>query len=446
MIVVGVDGADVETLVRPALEGDLPNAGALLDAGTYGTLRSVSTSSAAAWSAHLTGVEPSRGGITGFTTGDRFVRTGDLAVRTYPELLADAGLRVGLVNLPITYPPLDLDGGFCVSGQLVPLDADDYATPEAVGEVLADHDYEVDVQYGRRQYAFVDEDLPVSREQLLADVLRVEEKRLAVARELLADFEWDLFFVLVNGTDPVQHCYWHEITDAPLAETAMYDLYLLLDDFLGDVRERYPDEDLVVFSDHGFRADPWGADETTRRRWAAVRRWAGRALPNALRRTRLPQYGMDLLSALASATTDAEGAFHTGDHDPEGVWAAAGPSVADSDDPVDAFFLDLPATILHAMGRPVPAAYPGAVRDDVVATGRAPERRDVDLAVERRVDDRAAAAVEEQLAHLGYVEMVEGDGETAAGGEGAGGTEATSAGGGSRSTDGTDTGPDDADG
>lgn len=409
MIVVGVDGASPQTLVDPARRGAFENLAELLEDGVGGPLRSRTTSSAAAWTCHLTGVSPERSGITGFTTDGRFVRTDDIEVLTYPELLDDAGLRVGLLNIPLTYPPLDLDDGFCVPGQLTPLDEAEYASSPEVQSVLDDVGYEIDIQYGDRQYAFVDDDLDVSREEILTDVRRVERTRLEAARRLLDEQEWDLFVVLVNGTDPMQHYFWHEIVDAPLEETRMFQVYELIDEFVGDARSAYPDEDVLLFSDHGFREDVWGSDEESRERWRTIRRLGSRAMPNRLKQTRVRQWAMDLLAGTAKATTSTDDdRKHTGAHDPEGVWLFGGPGVDGTPDESSADFLDLPATILHALEQPVPDAYEGSARIENVVGEREERWVDIDLAVDR--SRGVGSDMEEQLAHLGYVEMVEEDG------------------------------------
>jgi len=408
MIVVGIDGANPATLVEPARRGALPNVGNLLSDGVGGTLWSRTTSSAGAWTCHLTGIGPEKSGITGFTKGDRFVRTSDIEVITYPELLDDAGYSVGLVNIPLTYPPFDFEDGLCVTGQITPLDADDYGRPEEIQSTLDEHNYEIDIQYGERQYAFVDDDLDIDRETIRKDVLRVENKRIAVTKRLMADFEWDLFFVLINGTDPLQHYYWHEMTDAQMEETSLFDLYEHIDDFVGHLRAEYPDEDVLMFSDHGFRRDVWGSEETTRDRWSRIRGLGSRLFPERLKETPARGMALDALAKAASLTTataDEEEWQHTGGHDPAGVWVFGGPSVNSTGVDEEAQFLDLPATILHVLSQPIPEAYEGTARADVLKGEDEPERRDIDITAHRRED--TGADMEEQLAHLGYVEMVE---------------------------------------
>jgi len=406
MIVVGVDGANRETLLEPARRGALPNVSVLRDEGIGGSLWSVTTSSAAAWTAHLTGVSPDAGGITGFTTGGRFVETGDIAVRTYPELLDEAGLRVGLVNIPLTYPPLELENGFCVPGQLTPLDAETYTDPPEVQAVLDECDYEIDVQYGDRQYSFVDKNVQVSRETLLEDVCRVERKRLRATRRLMIEYEWDLLFVLVNGTDPMQHFFWDQIVGAKLENTDMFRLYELVDEFLGDVRSDYPDENVLMFSDHGFRLDTWGRDEQTRARWSKIRGIGSRVLPDRLRQTRVRKWALEALATGAAATSGTDAERPPGSHDPEAVWLLSGPDIVPTDESVETQFLDLPATITHLMDRPVPEAYEGRVRADLLWGERSVDRTDRSISVDRRHEP--VTSRQEQLAHLGYVEMVEG--------------------------------------
>lgn len=408
MIIVGIDGANPATLVEPGRRGALPHVSSLLDDGVGGTLWSRTTSSAGAWTCHLTGIGPEASGITGFTKDGRFVRTSDIEVMTYPELLDEAGLSVGLVNIPLTYPPFDLEHGFCVTGQITPLDANDYGRPAEVQELLDELDYEVDIQYGDRQYAFVDDDLGIEREQIKEDITRVEEKRIKVAKRLMTEFEWDVFFVLINGTDPLQHYYWHEMADARMEETTLFELYRRINDFVGHIQKEYPAENVLLFSDHGFRRDVWGSNESTRDWWGRVRRLGSRLFPNRLKETWIRGVALDALATTASLTTETADESewqHTGGHDPAGAWVVGGPDIESSRDDEEAQYLDLPATILHMLDQPVPGKYEGTVRTDVLNGSTEPERRDVDLGVRR--PHRVEAGMEEQLAHLGYVEMVE---------------------------------------
>jgi len=367
-------------------------------------------SSAAAWTSHLTGVRPEEGGITGFTDEGEFVTTSDIAVRTYPELLDSAGYTVGLVNIPLTYPPLELENGFCVPGQLTPLDEERYGYPDEINDVLETHNYEVDIQYGDRQYAFVDESLDVKPETILDDVARVERKRLDTARHLLKHRDIDLFFVLVNGTDPMQHYFWHELDDQPLENTAMMRVYSLIDEFIGDVRSMCPDENLLLFSDHGFRRDVWGADEATRERWRKVRQLATKFLPRSLTQTQIAKLGLDTLATIAEYTTAADPSeyAHTGSHDPEGVWMLSGPDIESRNDDMQLEFLDLPATVLALMGSSVPTEHSGNVPTGLLSNLDNIDRENVDIQCERR-ENEVSEEMREQLNNLGYVEMVEKD-------------------------------------
>jgi len=58
------------------------------------------------------------------------------------------------------------------------------------------------------------------------------------------------------------------------------------------------------------------------------------------------------------------------------------------------------------MDRPVPEAYEGRVRADLLWGERSVDRTDRSISVDRRHEP--VTSRQEQLAHLGYVEMVEG--------------------------------------
>ncbi len=47
------------------------------------------------------------------------------------------GLRVGIVNVPVTYPPQEVDG-YLVSGFLTPQGAEDYVYPQELKDQILD--------------------------------------------------------------------------------------------------------------------------------------------------------------------------------------------------------------------------------------------------------------------------------------------------------------------
>ncbi|MFP5298552.1 MAG: alkaline phosphatase family protein [Actinomycetota bacterium] len=125
-VVIGLDGAAWH-LLDPMIEaGVMPRLGALKGRGATGTLTStVPTYTPPAWTSAVTGVNPGRHGVYGFIEGNaqserqELMHSGKIKAPTLWEVANDQGVRTGIYNLPLTYPPRPL-GGWMVSGMMTP--------------------------------------------------------------------------------------------------------------------------------------------------------------------------------------------------------------------------------------------------------------------------------------------------------------------------------------
>ncbi|RPI55750.1 MAG: hypothetical protein EHM56_05015, partial [Chloroflexi bacterium] len=117
VVFIGLDGTPFTFLQRLIAEGRAPNAERLVRQGSL--LRMDSTwpwVSSVAWSSMMTGVNPAKHNIFGFIDRDpatykQFIPTSqNMRARTLWEVLGDAGKRVIVVNVPVTYPPRPVNG------------------------------------------------------------------------------------------------------------------------------------------------------------------------------------------------------------------------------------------------------------------------------------------------------------------------------------------------
>jgi hypothetical protein len=110
VLVVGVDGAGWPLLDPLLAAGELPALAALVKRGVTADLDTVEpVISPVVWSSIATGRSPAAHGVSGFFTSRHQLR-----VPTAFERLAAAGLRVGLYEWLVTWPPRALPGGFVV--------------------------------------------------------------------------------------------------------------------------------------------------------------------------------------------------------------------------------------------------------------------------------------------------------------------------------------------
>lgn len=133
VLLLGLDGATFSVLEPAWAEGHMPRLRRLLAAGVSGVLEStIPPYTPPGWTSIFTGVNPGRHGIFGFTLGNVQRRGGLVSLdRVRAPAIWNAanaqGARVGLFNIPMTYPAPVVDG-WSVSGMLTPEGGG--ATPE----------------------------------------------------------------------------------------------------------------------------------------------------------------------------------------------------------------------------------------------------------------------------------------------------------------------------
>src|SRR5687767_12892868 len=110
VLLLGLDGVGFPML-EPAFEaGHMPRLKAVLDRGASGVLTStVPPYTPPGWTSIFTGVNPGKHGIFGFTLGnvqrrDGLVRLDRVKAPALWNVANAQGKKVGLFNIPMTYP------------------------------------------------------------------------------------------------------------------------------------------------------------------------------------------------------------------------------------------------------------------------------------------------------------------------------------------------------
>lgn len=245
VIIFGIDGGTFN-VIGPMLEaGRLPTLARVQAEGAAGTLYSVYPPlTAPAWATFLTGLNPGRHGVFDFLAPPRhnyhrrLQNASALAAPRIFDTLSAAGLTVGAVNVPLTFPPRPVNG-FVVPGMLTPKFAEKYVYPPSVGAEMRERgEYFIDMDPANfeegRDEAFVE------------DLYRVAEARKSAALYLHRAHRPDLFVVIFTGVDRLMHFFW----DEPDLVQAHYEwLDAALGEFLEEAGENAT---TLVVSDHGF--------------------------------------------------------------------------------------------------------------------------------------------------------------------------------------------------
>ena len=259
-LVIALDGATFD-LIGPWIEdGSMPNLARLRREGVSGELRSILPPvTAPAWCSFMTGKNPGKHGIFEFLMREPGsfdeipVNSRLRAGKTLWQLLGDAGRKVLVVNVPVTYPPAPVNG--CLIGDfLTPMGARDFTHPP---ELLD----EIEEATGPYQLYHVEVYRPGRGEAVLDELDRVLEANRRANRWLLENKEWDFAMLHVWGTDRYGHELWHVLD----AEHPMHDpaealilrdrclaYWRRVDEVVGEWMEIAPDAAHVVLSDHGF--------------------------------------------------------------------------------------------------------------------------------------------------------------------------------------------------
>jgi predicted AlkP superfamily phosphohydrolase/phosphomutase len=305
VLVIGIDGGTY-TILDPFIEqGKLPNIQKVMNSGFRSVLLStVPPVSAPAWTSFITGKNPGKHSVLQFydvgpvpraegQTDEVELRPGDFAIvnaksiraRTLWQIISEAGRRLVVINVPMTYPPVPVNG-IMITGLLTPPGSTNFTYPPDLAASLAD--YEIDLPPEERDFGFPDKRWLIERQR------KILEKRWETSIRLMKETDWDFFMVVFTGTDRLQHRFWRYLdstgsnfpTDPEEYRGLLEEYYARLDWMVGDfVRQAGEDAYVIILSDHGFGPMPQkkinthlllremeGTDQVGGRNWATILR------------------------------------------------------------------------------------------------------------------------------------------------------------------------------
>ena len=118
VVVVGVNGMELDVIRPLILKGDMPNLEHIVNNGTYGKLRTVSAPNCPrVYSTIFTSTQPDEHGVTGFLVGGITANTNMLKEEPIWSVLSRNDVTVGMANVPATFPVMPVNG-YMISGML----------------------------------------------------------------------------------------------------------------------------------------------------------------------------------------------------------------------------------------------------------------------------------------------------------------------------------------
>jgi predicted AlkP superfamily phosphohydrolase/phosphomutase len=250
VVVLGLDGVPFSLLERFIKEGLMPNLDKLTEKGTFAPMTApIPEVSSTSWSTFMTGVNPGKHGIYGFTElqGNsyrwRFPNFNDLKSETLWDIAGRYNKRSIVLNVPSTYPARELNG--IITAGFVSLDLQKATYPQSAYEYLQKIDYKMDVDTRKAKE---------SSEALAENIQQTFYVRKRALLHFLENDEWNLFIGVVTETDRLHHYLWIALQDEQHPQHKFFlDFYKDLDTFIGEMFRRTENEiPFLIISDHGF--------------------------------------------------------------------------------------------------------------------------------------------------------------------------------------------------
>jgi predicted AlkP superfamily phosphohydrolase/phosphomutase len=266
VFLLGLDGATFD-LLGPWLEaGHLPNLRRMTQQGVWGELESTRPpTTAPAWAACVTGVNPGKHGVFDFRESPfsdprrPLISSRSICAPTLWQILTHHGRQVGLLNVPVCYPPEPVDG-FVVGGMMSPGPESNYAYPAELRDELNAQGYVIDIEIQK-----YDVEAEADAHRFLDDVENSFRKRVEVLFRLMDRQSWQFLMAVFVAGDRIQHLFWKTLADpesrfynAPGADRLrerILVIYQAMDEMVGEIVARVDADgqtDLFVVSDHGF--------------------------------------------------------------------------------------------------------------------------------------------------------------------------------------------------
>lgn len=256
MIVLGFDGCSYSLINK--LKDKLPNFSKLISNKKLGTLISTDPPhTAPGWTSAFTGVNSGKHGIYQFWDTQayeyigKFMGSDDLNILPVWEMLNIFGLKTAVVNVPMTYPPKEIDG-LMITWPLH--NTLRYAYPN---NIL----YEIK-NSGGHYLSDLSTMFQGNLEDYISKAMEITKKRLVTLLYIIDKYPYDFYVSVFTEIDRVSHFYWHFMDkESPYYtsckieefELAVERIYIEADKVIGEIMEIMDKETiLMVLSDHGF--------------------------------------------------------------------------------------------------------------------------------------------------------------------------------------------------
>ncbi|MFX1256863.1 MAG: alkaline phosphatase family protein [Promethearchaeota archaeon] len=264
ILIIGLDGASWSLFDNILESGYMPYLKKLKNEGAYGSILStIPPISPAAWGTIQTGIDAINNHVYEFYCFNKANRSlqivnSNFLKNTIWEILSIVGKRVGIVNVPMTYPPKKVNG-YIVSGILTPSLDSNFTYPPNLRDVILKKipnyqlHYSEDIRYGNPHYNI---------KEFIRQRMKNVKDRTKICLYLINNYKFDIFMVNFQANDILQHVLWGYMEENNRLYCEDIKLYIFkhfhttLDLCIQTLREEFirkSNSDLltIILSDHG---------------------------------------------------------------------------------------------------------------------------------------------------------------------------------------------------
>lgn len=270
IVLLGISGLDPQ-LVEFWLD-DLHEIRRMQEEGIWGKLQStIPPDTAPAWTCAMSGRSPGLFGFWGFRYRDNATykesktidcRVKDQRVKSLYNILPLWGEKVAIINVPITWPPPRIPGGYSISCQLTPGLEQGFTWPKSLPDEMKEliGEYIIDIKTNLENH------IQIEKEEAKKRMYEMDGQRFTLIWHFITKKQCDAVITRVTGADRMARLFYryfdkqHRRYDPePIYTEALHDYYVWVDQQLKDLRSSFAEEPvLFIFSDHGIqRLDGW---------------------------------------------------------------------------------------------------------------------------------------------------------------------------------------------
>lgn len=263
VIELGLEGLS-PNLVRLWAE-DLPNLATIKTQGIWGEMQSVVPPlPQVTWSCSQTGMSPGHLGFWGPRYREthsyslsKDVTSSSIKPKPLYKLLPIRDKKVATIDLPATWPPPRIMGGYAISPVHSGIGTDDYTSPKTLKS-------EIEEVVG----VYLPLDVPVatdrdtlSPELAKEQIMAADKQRCALLNHFITTKQCDYIIAVISGSDLMSRLFYryldtahHRYEEDPRYADTLKEYYIFLDEMVGEVLDVMDlDANLFVHSNHGIQ-------------------------------------------------------------------------------------------------------------------------------------------------------------------------------------------------